>query len=78
MQIFDIPKNIYKSKHPCFTKSNARAGLFASAVIEKNLTPVVELGLVEKTGNHGGLGAGLYTTPMSIFTAAAESLEKEL
>ncbi len=78
MQIFDIPKNIYKFKHPRFTKSNARAGLFASAVIEKNLTPVVELGLVEKTGNHGGLGAGLYTTPMSIFTAAAESLEKEL
>ena len=78
MKIFEIPKNIYKFKHPCFTKSNARAGLLASAVIEQNTTPIVELGLVEKTGNHGGLGAGLYTTPMSIFTAAAESLEKEI
>ena len=43
-------------------------------IIEENVTPIIELGLVERTGKHGGLGAGLYTAPMSIFKDAFETV----
>ena len=72
--IFDIPKCLYKFEHPSFPKSKARAGLLASAIIEENRTPIIELGLVEKTGKHGGLGAGLYNAPMNTFKNAFETL----
>ena len=73
-KIFEIPKHLYKFVHPSFPKSKARAGLLVSSVIEEDITPIIELGLVEKTGNHGGLGAGLYTAPMNIFRNAFESI----
>ena len=75
--IFDIPKCLYKFEHPSFPKSKARAGLFVSAIIEENRTPIIELGLVEKTGNHGGLGAGLYNAPMNTFKNAFETLKND-
>ena len=73
--IFDISKCLFKFEHPSFPKSKARAGLFVSAIIEENVTPIIELGLVEKTGNHGGLGAGLYTAPMSTFKNAFDTVK---
>ena len=73
-QIFDIPKKLYKDVHPFFHKSKARAGLLASTVVEEEITPIIELGLVERTGVHGGLGAGLYQAPFSTFKNAVKSL----
>ena len=75
-QIFDIPKKLYKDVHPFFHKSKARAGLLASTVVEEEITPIIELGLVERTGVHGGLGAGLYQAPFSTFKKAVTSLNQ--
>ena len=49
-------------------------GLSARAVVESGEAPVVELGLVEKTGQDGGLGAGLYRPPLAIFKEACDAL----
>ena len=73
--IYALPGKLLMAAHPGFPKSGARAGLSARAVVETGETPVVELGLVEKTGGGGGLGAGLYCPPLAPFTAACTALD---
>jgi len=73
--IFDLPGTLLLAAHPGLTASGARAGLSARAVVESGKTPVVELGLVEKTGVDGGLGAGLYQPPLAPFTEACAALD---
>ena len=72
--IYTLPKKLLMGSHPGFPRSGARAGLSARAVVETGETPVVELGLVEKTGVDGGLGAGLYSPPSGPFEAACAAL----
>ncbi len=63
------------SVHPRLPKSGARVGLSAHAVVASGVTPVVELGIVDKAGVDGGLGAGLYRPPVAPFAAACEALD---
>jgi len=72
--IYALPAKLLMGAHPAFPKSCARAGLSARAVVESGETPVVELGLVEKTGREGGLGAGLYRPPLDVFKEACAAL----
>ena len=72
--IYTLPKKLLMGPHPGFPRSGARAGLSARAVVETGETPVIELGLVEKTGVDGGLGAGLYSPPSGPFEAACAAL----
>lgn len=73
--IYTLPEKLLMAPHPGFPESGARAGLSARAVVASGETPVVELGLVEKTGVDGGLGAGLYRPPLAPFEAACAALE---
>ena len=73
--IFALPGKLLMGVHPGFLNSGARAGLSARAVVAYGETPVVELGLVEKTGVEGGLGAGLYRPPLEIFKEACSALD---
>lgn len=73
--IYALPEKLLMAAHPGFPKSAARAGLSARAVVESGETPVVELGLVEKMGVDGGLGAGLYRPPLAPFAAACAALD---
>lgn len=73
--IYALPEKLLMAVHPGFPKSAARAGLSARAVVESGETPVVELGLVEKMGVDGGLGAGLYRPPLAPFAAACAALD---
>ena len=73
--IYALPEKLLMGVHPDFPKSGARAGLSARAVIETGNVPVVELGLVEKNGVDGGLGAGLYRPPLAPFEAACAALD---
>ena len=36
-------------------------------IIETGNAPIIEMGLVEKTGQHRGIGAGIYHPPMELF-----------
>jgi hypothetical protein len=62
-------------QQPGFPKSQARAGLSACTVVESGIVPVVELGMVEKAGVDGGLGAGLYRPPVAPFAEACAALD---
>ena len=73
--IYDLPGTLLMAAHPGLPTSAARAGLSARAVIDSGKTPVVELGLVEKTGVDGGLGAGLYQPPLAPFAEACAALD---
>jgi hypothetical protein len=75
--IYDLPGALLMAAHPGLPTSAARAGLSARAVIDSGKTPVVELGLVEKTGVDGGLGAGLYRPPLAPFAEACAALDTE-
>jgi uncharacterized protein DUF1116 len=72
--IFTLPEKLLLAAHPGLPKSAARAGLSARAVMESGAVPVVELGLVDKAGTDGGLGAGLYRPPLDLFNAACAAL----
>ena len=43
-------------------------------VVETGATPVIELGIVEQSGEAGGLGAGIYRPPLAPFEEACAAL----
>ncbi len=75
-EIYTLPEKHLLSVHTGLPLSGARAGLSARAVVESGVTPVVELGLVDKAGVDGGLGAGLYRPPLEPFVAACAALNQ--
>ncbi len=70
-----LPAKLLLREHPALPLSRARCGLSARRVVEACATPVVELGIVDRAGIDGGLGAGLYRPPMAPFAAACASLD---
>ena len=72
--IFGLPEKLLMAPHPAMPKSGARVGLSARAVMESNVTPVLELGIADKHGINGGLGAGIFRPPIAPFAAACEAL----
>ena len=74
--ILDLPAKLLMTEHPGLPKSRARVGLSARAVVESGVTPVVELGIVDKAGVDGGLGAGLYRPPSEPFVEACNALDR--
>ena len=72
---FALPERLLMGSHPGFPASDALAGLSARAVVETGETPRVELGRVEKSGEGGGLGAGLYRPPVQPFANAVQALK---
>ena len=72
--IFELPEKLLMAPHPGMPKSGARVGLSAQAVVNAEVTPVVELGIADKHGVNGGLGAGIYRPPIAPFASACEAL----
>ena len=69
-----LPAQLLCGQHPEMPASGARVGLCARRIVEVGATPVVELGIVEKTGIGGGLGAGLYRPELRLFSQACAGL----
>jgi hypothetical protein len=65
-----LARELLWSVHPAFTRSQARFGLSARAVVERRKTPVVALGVLDKSGRLGRLGAGIWTAPIAHFERA--------
>jgi hypothetical protein len=70
-----LPAKLLLREHPGLPLSRARCGLSARRVLEADATPVVELGIVDRAGIDGGLGAGLYRPPMAPFAAACGAMD---
>lgn len=74
--ILDLPSGLLAAVHPRLPGSQARVGLLARNVVAHRATPVVELGIVDRSGEAGGLGAGLYRPPLDPFVAACAALDE--
>ena len=72
-----LPAMLLAAEHPGLSRSRARVGLVARHVLAHRATPVVELGIVDRSGESGGLGAGLYRPPIGPFAAACAALDLE-
>ena len=73
--LLSLPARLLATEHPGLPRSGARTGLVARSVVAHNATPVVELGIVDRNGEAGGLGAGLYRPPLDPFAAACGVLD---
>jgi hypothetical protein len=70
-----LPARLLAGQHPKMPLSGALVGLCARNVLSAGVTPVVELGIVERQGEGGGLGAGLYRPPLALFEDACRALD---
>ena len=71
--LLSLPAKLLAAAHPRLPESGALTGLVARNVAERRTTPVIELGIVDRTGQAGGLGAGLYRPPLDPFAAACRA-----
>ena len=72
--LLSLPAKLLATAHPRLPASGALTGLVARNVAACRTTPVVELGIVDRTGHAGGLGAGLYRPPLDPFVTACREL----
>ncbi len=73
--LLSLPSKLLATEHPGLPQSGARVGLVARNVTARRATPVVELGIVDRKGEAGGLGAGLYRPPLEPFASACAALD---
>ena len=73
--LLSLPAKLLATEHRGLPQSRARVGLLARNAIAHSATPVIELGIVDRSGEAGGLGAGLYRPPLEPFAAACAALD---
>ena len=61
--------------HPYFRRMNVRLGLSARDVVELGRGPMIGLGILDKVGEAGRLGGGIYDMPVEPFAQAVAALE---
>lgn len=74
--LHDLPASLVCAVHPRMTASGARVGIAARRIVETATTPVIELGIIDAEAIEGGLGAGIYRPPLSVFSEAVEALDQ--
>ncbi len=70
-----LPAKLLPSVHPGFGSLGIRTGLNARTVIEVQDTPIVALGILDKLGEKGRIGGGIYQVPINLFASAMEIIE---
>lgn len=61
--------------HPYFRTLDVKLGLTARAVVRNGFGPMIGLGIIDREGTAGRLGAGIYDMPSTPFEAAVAALE---
>ena len=69
-----LPAALLGAEHPAMPRSRARFGLIGRRVIDYGRSPIIELGIVDASGCHGGLGGGIYRPPIALFADAMSQL----
>lgn len=70
-----LPGLLLMSEHPAFHPLTLHVGLSARAVAATGRRPVVSLGILDRDGQAGRLGGGIYQPPQGLFEAALEALD---
>lgn len=63
------------SEHPGFSPPLPRVGLTARKVIETGHAPLVNLGILDRDGQEGLIGRGVYIPPLELFALACRQLD---
>ena len=63
--------------HPYFRHLGVHLGLTARAVAKAGVGPVIGLGILDRDGNQGRLGGGIYDMPADPFRDALAALEAQ-
>ena len=71
-----LPAVLLAGNHPKFGDLDLRVGLCARSVVEHGQPPVVSLGIVDKQGEAGRLGGGIFQPPLYLFEAAVNRLDE--
>lgn len=71
-----LPAVLLAGSHPKFGDLDLRVGLCARRVVEHGQPPVVSLGIVDKQGEAGRLGGGIFQPPLYLFEAAVNRLDE--
>lgn len=66
-----LARALLSGPHPGLRASEAWFGLSARAAITQRKTPAVVLGMLDASGRHGRIGAGIWHAPASLFSEAA-------
>lgn len=61
--------------HPYFRDLDIRLGATARGAVEQGSGPVIGLGILDRLGEAGRLGSGIYDMPVDPFVAAMKALE---
>ena len=72
-----LPAALLSVVHPRMSASGARVGITAKRIVEIGMTPVIELGIIDAVAIEGGLGAGIYRPPLSVFAEAVAALDRQ-
>ena len=72
-----LPSRLLGRLHPGFGGLGFRTGLRAEDVVESGRTPVVSLGILDKLGEAGRLGGGIYRIPQQVFAEAVTALRAD-
>ena len=68
-------QNLSLGPHPCFRALDVRLGLTARAVAAFKSGPTVGLGILDKEGEKGRIGAGIYDMPVHPFLDTVAALD---
>jgi Protein of unknown function (DUF1116) len=62
--------------HPYFRTLDLRLGSTARGAVSQGAGPIIGLGILDRLGQEGRLGGGIYDMPLRLFTAAMAALGK--
>ncbi|MGB3293484.1 MAG: DUF1116 domain-containing protein [Phormidesmis sp.] len=68
-----LPLQLFATEHPGFVASRLRVGLTAAATLEFGMTPLVNLAILDRQGERGVVGKGIYRPPLHLFERAVSS-----
>jgi hypothetical protein len=60
--------------HPAFRTRPISVGLPARRIVETGIRPGIALGILDRTGRRGRIGAGVYRPPVELFVNAVAAL----
>lgn len=66
--------SLFPQQHLSFARSRIRIGMPARKILELGAGPDISLGILDRRGNGGRIGGGVYRPPFELFVAAAGAL----
>ena len=70
-----MPHTLLAARHDGFKQTRPLLVIDADAVAASSMEPVISLGVLERSGQHGRIGGGFYRVPAALFADALSALD---